>query len=77
MRKLKIYYKVLKMSKISKLYNFGPTSTNYTSKESIFHAEFNFIQERYDFLQEKLKKKIFFRIFFKIKADQLSSNEIF
>ena len=52
------------MSKISKFRNFWPTSTYYTSKEIIFYVEFNFIQKMYDFLQEKLKKKInFFGIF--------------
>ena len=45
------------MSEISKICNFWPTSTYYTSKESIFHVEFNFIKKMYDFLQEILKKK--------------------
>ena len=53
------------MSEISKICNFWPTSTYYTSKESIFHVEFNFIEKKYDFMQEKLKKKIIFWIFYK------------
>ena len=47
------------MSEISKICNFWPTSTYYTSKESIFHVEFNFIEKKYDFMQEKLKKNNF------------------
>ena len=65
------------MSEISKFRNFWPTSTYYTSKESIFHVEFNFIEKKYDFMQEKLKKKWFFEFFIKIEADQLSSIENF
>ena len=48
------------MREISKFHNFLPESTYHTSKESIFHVEFNFIQKKYDFLQEKLKKNNFF-----------------
>ena len=61
------------MSEISKFRNFWPTSTYYKSKESIFDVEINFIQKKYDFLQEKLKKTIFKIFFFKIEADQLFS----
>ena len=65
------------MSEISKFRNFWPTSTYYTSKESIFHVKFNFIQKKYDFMQKKLKKNNFSDFFVKIEADQLSSTKIF
>ena len=51
------------MSEISKICNFWPTSTYYTSKESIFHVEFNFIEKKYDFMQEKLKINNFWFFF--------------
>ena len=65
------------MSEISKFHNFLPKSTYYTSKESIFHVEFNFLQKKYDFLHEKLKKNQFFEFFIKIEADQLSLTKNF
>ena len=55
--------KWLKMSEISKFCNFWAISTCNTSKESIFHIEFNFKQKKYDLFQEKLKKS-FFKFFF-------------
>ena len=65
------------MSEISKFCNFSAISICNTSKESIFHIEFNFKQKKYDLFQEKLKKSNFFNFFFKIDADHLSSNVIF
>ena len=65
------------MSEISKFFNFWAISTCNTSKESIFHIEFNFKQKNYDLFEEKVKKSNFFNIFFKIDADHLSSNVIF
>ena len=44
------------MSKNSKFHNFWAISTCNTSKESIFHIEFNFKQKKYDSFEEKLKK---------------------
>ena len=69
--------KWLNMSEISKFCNFWAISTCNTSKESIFHIEFNFKQKKYDLFQEKLKKSNFFIFFFKIDADLLSSNARF
>ena len=69
--------KLLKMSEISKFFNFWAISTCNTSKESIFHIEFNFKQKNYDLFEEKVKKSNFFDFFFKIDADHLSSNVIF
>ena len=65
------------MSEISKFFNFWAISTCNTSKESIFHIEFNFKQKNYDLFEEKVKKSNFFDFFFKIDADHLSSNVIF
>ena len=45
-----------KMGEISKFCNFGLISTYYTSKESIFHVKFNFIQKKHDFMKRKLIK---------------------
>ena len=59
-QKLKTYQKLLKISKISKISNFWAISTCNTSRESIFHIEFNFKLKKYDF-------------FVKIDADHLSS----
>ena len=56
--------KWLNMSEISKFCNFWAISTCNTSKESIFHIEFNFKQKKYDLFQEKLKKSNFFIFFF-------------
>ena len=53
------------MSKTSKICNFWAISTCNTSKESIFHIEFNFKQKKYDLFQEKLKKSNFFILFSK------------
>ena len=64
--------KWLNMSKISKFCNFWAISTCNTSKESIFHIEFNFKQKKYDLFEEKLKKSNFLLFFVKIYADQLS-----
>ena len=58
------------MSEISKFRNFWPKSTYYTSKESIFHVKFNFIQKKYNFMQ-KNEKNNFSDFFVKIEADQL------
>ena len=44
------------MSENSKFCNFRAISACNTSKESIFHIEFNFTQKKYDLLEEKLKK---------------------
>ena len=49
--------------KISKFCNFWAISTCNTSKESIFHIEFNFTQKKYD-LFEKIWKNQIFPIFF-------------
>ena len=62
------------MSKIYKFCVFWVMQTCNTSKERIFHIEFNFKQKMYDLFQEKLKKPIFF---FKIDGDHLSSNARF
>ena len=51
--------KWLNMSNISKFCNFWAISTCNTSKESIFHIEFNFKQKKYDLFQEKLKNQFF------------------
>ena len=56
--------KWLNMSEISKFCNFWAISTCNTSKESIFHIEFNFKQKKYDLFEEKLKKKQIFIFFF-------------
>ena len=61
----KFIKKWLNMSKISKICNFWAISTCNTSKESIFHIEFNFKQKKYDLFQEKLKKSNFFFFFSK------------
>ena len=45
----------LKMSEISKFCNFWAISTCYTSKESIFHIEFNFKQKKYGLFEKLLK----------------------
>ena len=75
--KLKTHQKSVKMSKISKFCDFWAISTCNTSKESIFHIEFNFKQKKYDLFQEKFKKSNFFTFFFKIDADLLFSNARF
>ena len=54
--------KLLKMSENSKFGNFWAISTCNTSKESIFHIEFNFTQEKYDLFEKNWKNHIF--IFF-------------
>ena len=67
--------KLLKMSENSKFCNFWAISSCNTSKESIFHIEFNFTQKKYDLFEEKIKKKKikFFQFFVKIDANLLSS----
>ena len=47
------------MSGNSKFCNFTAISTFYTSKESIFHIEFNFILKKNDLFEEELKKSNF------------------
>ena len=59
--------------KISKFCNFWAISTCNTSKESIFHIEFNFIQKKYDLFEKIWKKSNFSDFFFKTDADHLSS----
>ena len=60
------------MSGNSKFCNFTAISTFYTSKESIFHIEFNFILKKNDLFEEKMKKSNFHFHFVKIDADLLS-----
>ena len=65
-RKLKTYKKLLKMSKNSKFCNFWAISTCNTSKESIFHIEFNFKQKKsmiYLIKNWKIEKFKFFWFF--------------
>ncbi len=45
----------------------------YTSKERIFHVEFEFRQKEYGSLLKNLKKFEFFRFGVKNEADQVSS----
>ena len=59
--------------KISKFCNFWAISTCNTSKESIFHIEFNFTQKKYDLFEKIWKKSNFSDFFFKTDADHLSS----
>ena len=73
-QKLKTYQKLLKMSENSKFCNFWAISTCNTSKESIFHIEFNFKQKKIWFVWRKNEKIKFFNFFFKIDAGHLSSN---
>ena len=51
--------KWLNMSEISKFCNFWAISTCNTSKESIFHIEFNFKQKKYDLFEKNWKNQIF------------------
>ena len=80
-KKIGEYWKSIKkwlnMSEISKFCNFWAISTCNTSKESIFHIEFNFKQKKYDLFEEKLKKSNFFNFFVKIDADHLSLTACF
>ena len=65
------------MSENSKFGNFWAISTCNTSKERIFHIEFNFIQKKYDLFEKNLKKSNFSDFFFKTDADHLSSSANF
>ena len=56
--------KLLKMSEIFKICNYWAISTSNTSKESIFHIEFNFKQKKYNFLLKKKCEKINFSHYF-------------
>ena len=60
------------MSENSKFCNFTAISTFYTSKESIFPIEFNFILKKNDLFEERMKKSNFHFHFVKINADLLS-----
>ena len=44
----------------------------YTSKERIFHVEFNYMTKKYDLMVKKLKKLKFFNFFVKNEGDQVS-----
>ena len=71
--------KVMKVTRINifkekvKFCNFCATSMLYTSKERIFHVEFNFKQKEYGSLLKNLKKFEFFRFLGQNEADQESS----
>ena len=58
-RKLKIYERIAKNERKFRFCIFWAISTCNTSKESIFHIEFNFTQEKYDLFEKKLKKITF------------------
>ena len=55
----KSFKKLLKMTDTSNFFNFWAISTCNTSKESIFHIEFNFTQKKYNLCKKDLKKSNF------------------
>ena len=69
--------KLLKMSENSKFGDFWAISTCNTSKESIFHIEFNFTQEKYDLFEKKLKKSHFYFFLSKFLLTWCLQSQIF
>ena len=65
------------MREISKFCDFWAISTCNTSKESIFHIEFNFTQEKYDLFEKKLKKSHFYFFLSKFLLTWCLQSQIF